>query len=86
MLGLPDADPERTEYLEQLFATGVQPSDLPAIQPLFQQRIWQQMAPGDGPDGSPTSSNSCGTRTAASTWKVAAGPTTCPGCAATIRC
>jgi hypothetical protein len=38
-----------TEYLEQLFATGVQPSDLPAIQPLFQHRIWQQLAPGDGP-------------------------------------
>ena len=39
-----------TEYLEQLFAAGVQPGDLPAIQPLFQQRIWQQMTPGDGPD------------------------------------
>jgi hypothetical protein len=39
-----------TEYLEQLFTTGVQPGDLPAIQPLFQHRIWQQMAPGDGPD------------------------------------
>jgi hypothetical protein len=39
-----------TEYLEQLFATGVQPGDLPVIQPLFQRRIWQQMAPGDGPD------------------------------------
>jgi hypothetical protein len=39
-----------TEYLEQLFATGLQPSDLPAIRPLFQHRIWQQMAPGDGPD------------------------------------
>jgi hypothetical protein len=38
-----------TEYLEQLFATGVQPADLPVIQPLFQQRIWEQMAPGDGP-------------------------------------
>jgi hypothetical protein len=38
-----------TEYLEQLFAAGFQPADLPAIQPLFQQRIWQQMAPGDGP-------------------------------------
>ena len=38
-----------TEYLEQLFATGVQPADLPVIRPLFQQRIWQQMAPGDGP-------------------------------------
>jgi hypothetical protein len=39
-----------TEYLEQLFAAGVQPGDLPAIQPLYQQRIWQQLAPGDGPD------------------------------------
>ena len=39
-----------TEYLEQLFATGVQPGDLPAIQPLYQHRIWQQMTPGDGPD------------------------------------
>jgi hypothetical protein len=39
-----------TEYLEQLFATGIQLGDLPAIQPLFQQRIWQQLAPGDGPD------------------------------------
>jgi hypothetical protein len=38
-----------TEYLEQLFAAGLQPSDLPATQPLFQHRIWQQMAPGDGP-------------------------------------
>jgi hypothetical protein len=38
-----------TEYLEQLFASGVQPADLPVIQPLFQQRIWEQMAPGDGP-------------------------------------
>ena len=39
-----------TEYLEQLFAAGLQPADLPMIQPLFQHRIWQQMAPGDGPD------------------------------------
>jgi hypothetical protein len=39
-----------TEYLEQLFATGVRPADLPAIRPLFQHRIWQRMAPGDGPD------------------------------------
>ena len=30
-----------TEYLEQLFATGIQPADLPAIQPLYQHRIWQ---------------------------------------------
>ncbi len=39
-----------TEYLEQLFAGGVRPADLPAVQPLLQQRIWQRMAPGDGPD------------------------------------
>ena len=39
-----------TKYLEQLFAGGVQPDDLPAIQPLFQHRIWQQLAPGDGPE------------------------------------
>ncbi len=38
-----------SEYLEQLFATGIQPGDLPAIQPLYQHRIWQQLAPGDGP-------------------------------------
>jgi len=38
-----------TEYLERLFATGIHPRDLPVIQPLFQHRIWQQMAPGDGP-------------------------------------
>jgi hypothetical protein len=39
-----------TEYLEQLFATGIQSGDLPVIQPLFQHRIWQQVASGDGPD------------------------------------
>ena len=39
-----------TEYLEQLFATGLEPADLPTIQPLDQHRIWEQMAPGDGPD------------------------------------
>jgi hypothetical protein len=38
-----------TEYLEQLFAAGLRPADLPVIQPLFQHRIWQQMVPGDGP-------------------------------------
>jgi hypothetical protein len=38
-----------TEYLEQLFAAGIQPADLPVIQPLFQHRIWEQLAPGDGP-------------------------------------
>jgi glycosyl hydrolase family 57 len=38
-----------TEYLEGLFATGVRPSDLPQIQPALQHRVWQHMAPGDGP-------------------------------------
>jgi hypothetical protein len=38
-----------TEYLEQLFAAGIRPGDLPAIRPLYQHRIWQQLAPGDGP-------------------------------------
>jgi hypothetical protein len=37
-----------TEYLEQLVATGLELGDLPVIQPLFQHRIWQQLAPGDG--------------------------------------
>jgi hypothetical protein len=39
-----------TEYLEQLWATGVSPADLPPLQPLFQHRIWQRMTPGDGPE------------------------------------
>ena len=37
-----------TEYLEHLFAMGVREADLPAIQPLFQGRIWARMQPGDG--------------------------------------
>jgi Glycosyl hydrolase family 57 len=39
-----------TEYLEHLWATGVTPADLPAVQPLFQHKIWQRMRPGDGPE------------------------------------
>jgi hypothetical protein len=39
-----------TEYLEQLFALGIRPSDLPPAQPLYQHRIWERMAPGDGPE------------------------------------
>jgi hypothetical protein len=38
-----------TEYLEQLFAAGTRPAELPAIQPINQQRIWSRMTPGDGP-------------------------------------
>jgi hypothetical protein len=39
-----------TEYLEQVFATGLAPADLPAVQPVHQHRIWEQTAPGEGPD------------------------------------
>jgi hypothetical protein len=39
-----------TEYLEQLWASGVTVEDLPVVQPLFQHRIWQHMKPGDGPE------------------------------------
>jgi hypothetical protein len=39
-----------TEYLEQLFASGIEPADLLVIQPLYQHRIWQQLAPDDGPE------------------------------------
>jgi hypothetical protein len=39
-----------TEYLEHLFALGVKEDDLPVVQPVFQHRIWQRMAPGEGPD------------------------------------
>ena len=39
-----------TEYLERLFAAGVKESDLPVVQPLFQNRIWARMKPGDGPE------------------------------------
>jgi hypothetical protein len=37
-----------SEYLEQLWASGVQTEDLPVVQPVFQHRIWERMAPGDG--------------------------------------
>ncbi|HEX2063683.1 MAG TPA: hypothetical protein VHE80_04590 [Acidimicrobiales bacterium] len=39
-----------SEYLDQLWASGVGTDDLPVVQPLFQHRIWQRMSPGDGPD------------------------------------
>src|SRR5437868_8755869 len=38
-----------TEYLERLCSLGINQDQLPIIQPLFQSRIWQRMAPGDGP-------------------------------------
>ncbi|HMO51866.1 MAG TPA: glycosyl hydrolase family 57 [Kiritimatiellia bacterium] len=39
-----------SEYLEHLFALGIKEADLPEIQPLFQHKIWQKTAPGDGPE------------------------------------
>jgi hypothetical protein len=38
-----------TEYLETLHAMGIRETDLPALRPLFQARIWDRLAPGDGP-------------------------------------
>ncbi|MBN1171005.1 MAG: hypothetical protein JXA67_02425 [Micromonosporaceae bacterium] len=35
-----------TEYLEQLFALGVRPKDLPVIQPIGQHKIWEKLKPG----------------------------------------
>ena len=39
-----------SEYLEHLFALGIKESDFPAVQPLFHDRIWARMQPGDGPE------------------------------------
>src|SRR5438034_5224162 len=38
-----------TEYLEHLFALGVREQDLPALQPIFQKKIWDRLKPGEGP-------------------------------------
>ena len=37
-----------TEYLEHLFASGLQEQDLPAMQPICQKRIWERFKPGEG--------------------------------------
>ena len=39
-----------TEYLEHLFALGVQESDLPVLQPIHQNRIWDNFKPGESPE------------------------------------
>jgi hypothetical protein len=39
-----------TEYLEQLFASGVREENLPTLQPLLQKRIWDRFTPGQGPE------------------------------------
>lgn len=37
-----------TEYLEQIFASGIRESDFPVLQPLFQKRIWDRFQTGQG--------------------------------------
>ena len=37
-----------TEYLEHLEAMGITEEDFPALQPLFQHKIWQRYTPGEG--------------------------------------
>lgn len=39
-----------TEYLEHLFAMGIQVKDFPIVQPIMQKRIWDRFNPGDGPE------------------------------------
>ncbi|GEM_PF-38852 len=39
-----------TEYLEHLFAMGIQEQDLPVVQPIMQKRLWDRVKPGDGPE------------------------------------
>ena len=39
-----------TEYLEYLRSIGVAEGDLPAVQPLMQQRIWDRFPEGAGPE------------------------------------
>ena len=39
-----------SEYLEYLESIGVTERDLPAVQPLMQQRIWDRFEPGAGPE------------------------------------
>ncbi len=39
-----------TEYLEYLDSLGVREQDLPAIQPILQQRIWDRFKDGSGPE------------------------------------
>jgi hypothetical protein len=38
-----------TSYLEALAGLGIGPADLPALQPVWQHRVWERFAPGEGP-------------------------------------
>jgi len=39
-----------TEYLEHLAGLGIGEKDLPALQPIFQKRIWDRFRPASGPE------------------------------------
>lgn len=39
-----------SEYLGQLWESGVASDDLPVVQPVLQHRIWGRTTPGEGPD------------------------------------
>jgi hypothetical protein len=39
-----------SEYLEFLYEMGVSSTDFTELQPVHQRRIWERMAPGDGPE------------------------------------
>ena len=39
-----------TEHLEYLESLGLREEDFPAVQPIFQKRIWDRFRPGDGPE------------------------------------
>ncbi|GAB6042376.1 glycosyl hydrolase family 57 [Endothiovibrio diazotrophicus] len=39
-----------TEYLEHLFAMGIEEQDLPAVQPIFQASLFEHFEPGSGPE------------------------------------
>jgi hypothetical protein len=39
-----------TEYLEYVESLGLREEDFPAIQPIFQKRIWDRFKPGGGPE------------------------------------
>jgi hypothetical protein len=47
--GTPTPPVNVTEYLEYLDSIGVSEADLPALQPLFQHRIWQRLGEDSGP-------------------------------------
>jgi hypothetical protein len=39
-----------SEYLEYLLASGIKESEFPALQPLFQKKIWDRFKPGQSPE------------------------------------